>query len=550
MSTSPITSTPTTTRARAVLDQGIARLAPVEIGDGAWLGENVVVGPGVRSAVARSSARTAVVLGDVPAHSLCGRRARAGRAPLRARARAAPREAASSSSLLLPADRRRRRPAPVRQFARYLPRARLPAGRSSPAPGTADGAGRPGRDLARRAGSLGSTYVAPGARSRGDRGLAGRASSAGWASRRLCRAGGSTSRCAAGARPAGRISCTRRCRPFESAEAAARLARDLGRPWVADLRDPWALDEMMVYPTRSPPPAASSRACGAALGTAAAIVMNTPEAAARRSASAFPELGRHARRRDPERLRRRRLRRAAVAPRTRRTSSGSSTPATCTPSSACASAARLRRGGSSAAPSTGVDFLTRSHVFLLEALDAAHRRAAGARRADRAPSRGRPLRRRPARSPTLRSSRAPRLPPARGDGRAHAHGRPPLPADARPPGRDARRHRAREDLRVPRLGQADPGRAFPTATPATSSSRPAEPACAARTTPLGWPRRSLPSWPASTGERRLTRPIPRSSRATSTGAWHAGSPRCSTSCWSAREAPGKRPERRWERRQT
>ena len=33
---------------RAVLEQGIARVGPVEIGDGAWLGQNVVVGPGVR----------------------------------------------------------------------------------------------------------------------------------------------------------------------------------------------------------------------------------------------------------------------------------------------------------------------------------------------------------------------------------------------------------------------------------------------------------------------------------------------------------------------
>src|SRR3954452_11586330 len=31
----------------AVLDQGITRIQPVRIDDGAWLGENVVVGPGV-----------------------------------------------------------------------------------------------------------------------------------------------------------------------------------------------------------------------------------------------------------------------------------------------------------------------------------------------------------------------------------------------------------------------------------------------------------------------------------------------------------------------
>src|SRR5262249_9784234 len=38
--------------------------------------------------------------------------------------------------------------------------------------------------------------------------------------------------------------------PFESAAPAAELARLHDVPWVADLGDPWALDEMMVYPTR------------------------------------------------------------------------------------------------------------------------------------------------------------------------------------------------------------------------------------------------------------------------------------------------------------
>ena len=34
--------------------------------------------------------------------------------------------------------------------------------------------------------------------------------------------------------------------PFASGEAARRLSKRLGIPWVADLRDPWALDEMQV----------------------------------------------------------------------------------------------------------------------------------------------------------------------------------------------------------------------------------------------------------------------------------------------------------------
>jgi len=51
----------------------------------------------------------------------------------------------------------------------------------------------------------------------------------------------------------------------------------LGVPWVADLRDPWALDEMFVYPS-SVHRAAELREMGKLLESAAAIVMNTAEA--------------------------------------------------------------------------------------------------------------------------------------------------------------------------------------------------------------------------------------------------------------------------------
>ena len=44
---------------RPVLAQGITRTAPVWIGDGAWLGENVVVGPGVRIGARESRSSTA-----------------------------------------------------------------------------------------------------------------------------------------------------------------------------------------------------------------------------------------------------------------------------------------------------------------------------------------------------------------------------------------------------------------------------------------------------------------------------------------------------------
>jgi acetyltransferase-like isoleucine patch superfamily enzyme len=57
-------------RDRAVLDQGIERIAPVEIADGAWLGQNVVVGPGVRIGRGAVVGANAVVLGDVPDHEV------------------------------------------------------------------------------------------------------------------------------------------------------------------------------------------------------------------------------------------------------------------------------------------------------------------------------------------------------------------------------------------------------------------------------------------------------------------------------------------------
>jgi glycosyltransferase involved in cell wall biosynthesis len=76
--------------------------------------------------------------------------------------------------------------------------------------------------------------------------------------------------------------------PYETAEVASEASRRLGIPWVADLRDPWALDEMQVYPS-----ALHRRAdlvkMERLLTTAAAIVMNTPDASAAVRA-AFPRL--------------------------------------------------------------------------------------------------------------------------------------------------------------------------------------------------------------------------------------------------------------------
>jgi glycosyltransferase involved in cell wall biosynthesis len=75
--------------------------------------------------------------------------------------------------------------------------------------------------------------------------------------------------------------------PYSSGEPAAILARELHTPWVADLGDPWGLDEMMIYPT-GVHRALELRKMRSVLGEAAAIVMSTPEAAlaVRRS---FPE---------------------------------------------------------------------------------------------------------------------------------------------------------------------------------------------------------------------------------------------------------------------
>jgi glycosyltransferase involved in cell wall biosynthesis len=76
--------------------------------------------------------------------------------------------------------------------------------------------------------------------------------------------------------------------PYASAETGAALARTLGKPWVADLGDPWALDEMLVFPSALHRRLALRR-MGSLLGTASAIVMSTPEAVARLLA-AFPHL--------------------------------------------------------------------------------------------------------------------------------------------------------------------------------------------------------------------------------------------------------------------
>jgi glycosyltransferase involved in cell wall biosynthesis len=65
--------------------------------------------------------------------------------------------------------------------------------------------------------------------------------------------------------------------PFESSEVAHTLSKRLGIPWVADLRDPWALDEMQVYLTQAHRKLEMCR-MERLLSSASLIVMNTPEA--------------------------------------------------------------------------------------------------------------------------------------------------------------------------------------------------------------------------------------------------------------------------------
>jgi glycosyltransferase involved in cell wall biosynthesis len=78
--------------------------------------------------------------------------------------------------------------------------------------------------------------------------------------------------------------------PYESAPVAAQLAAEAGVPWIADLRDPWALDEMVVYPSALHRRSAMAR-MGRELASADVVVMNTAGAAAAATA-AFPTLRR------------------------------------------------------------------------------------------------------------------------------------------------------------------------------------------------------------------------------------------------------------------
>jgi glycosyltransferase involved in cell wall biosynthesis len=65
--------------------------------------------------------------------------------------------------------------------------------------------------------------------------------------------------------------------PYETVEACSRISLSRGVPWVADLGDPWALDDMAVYLTALHRRHEVAR-MGRGLASAGAIVMSTPEA--------------------------------------------------------------------------------------------------------------------------------------------------------------------------------------------------------------------------------------------------------------------------------
>jgi glycosyltransferase involved in cell wall biosynthesis len=75
--------------------------------------------------------------------------------------------------------------------------------------------------------------------------------------------------------------------PFEGAQIGRELARRHHLPWIADLRDPWALDEMQLFSSGLHRRLAARR-MRRELFTASHVFMNTPEAA-RRLVSSFPE---------------------------------------------------------------------------------------------------------------------------------------------------------------------------------------------------------------------------------------------------------------------
>ena len=228
--------------------------------------------------------------------------------------------------------------------------------------------------------------------------------------------------------------------------AARKLAAELSVPWVADLRDPWALDEWLVYPTRVSIAPWSSGGCEdarrrrrgrhehargdgrgrppvpGARGKPVVTITNgfDPDD----FAGLPPERGDDTFRPRRQRLPRARPGRQARTEDPRRRCSGPE-----------------RRHALPRPPPRGRRGRT---------LRSARPRESGSRfpgRVDRQPR---------ARHPPCVGGHA-WIPGPPRDDRAPALGRPRLPPDARSPARRASADRPREDLRVPRRRTADPG---------------------------------------------------------------------------------------------
>jgi glycosyltransferase involved in cell wall biosynthesis len=152
--------------------------------------------------------------------------------------------------------------------------------------------------------------------------------------------------------------------PFDSAEVAANLSRRHGLPWVADLRDPWAIDEIQVYPSWLHKKLSQAR-MRRLLSSAAVVIMNTPEATACLKRS-FPEFERKrvvtiTNGFDPEDLK------AGSLPQTNGKFTVVHTGSFLTDSGLLHRRRRLLYEGLGGAE-RGVDIATRSHLVLFEAV--------------------------------------------------------------------------------------------------------------------------------------------------------------------------------------
>lgn len=68
--------------------------------------------------------------------------------------------------------------------------------------------------------------------------------------------------------------------PFDGADACSVISRRTGIPWIADLRDPWALDEFQLHRSRWHRELEKAQ-MAKSLESAALVIMNTPESARR-----------------------------------------------------------------------------------------------------------------------------------------------------------------------------------------------------------------------------------------------------------------------------